>query len=437
MEFYAQLRKSMVEMGQNGLKVTKLPTVENSDEILSQINKSTESGKEKERLVVGVYVLASIYKNKLVAARSKKERNFAKQSAASHSVKSNGIEKTKNQRAKIDKLDCLSDVILESTSVQLKMAVAFFLSTKLADNVKLSLISAIVNDSDQSRTCEYISNLFLDPQQAIAKVREYIDKSDRSALSKSTEKYILCALIELSDLFRDKTYSKLAMDINSQRYIDLSTRYLSNGLIHTIAPFEPAIASFIKNSIALCSQEDERKIIHNQYRTSPVETINAVISGLPDPKKRNISRVSDKSRIFSADETYQCHKGPVGYTRDIVATYYKSGQKLYKILTYSDCLYDVIGCTTETVDSKGETVRIDELFDRIPWMDRLRLLPEFRAKVVINSTTGAELNSYTGDSSDIAVSWMNDEGYSCSKTYIMKKPKDPKIKVEETDGNDE
>lgn len=429
MDFYASLKTSI----KNGN--TKHPVPENVDAIISAIDQSTESGKEKEHLVAATYLLVNIYKTKVWAARAKNVRLYAQKAIGKKSAKiiPNNDSESKGRGFKINKLDCVSEAFTKSTSQQIKLAVALFLSSNLLESIKRDFINAIINDAKTEKSVQYIADMFVQPQEAVSKIRGYVSSVVNKPLEKSSEKYILCGLIELSELFKDKSYCKLAMKINLERYVQFVQRYHDSGLIHSIAPLIPAIQLYLETSIAQCSQDSERKILYNQFKNDPSGVINIVISGLPESsasKKKNISGVSDKSRIFNADEPYQCHKGPVGYTRDIVATYHRVGHDVYKILTYSDCLYDVIGKTTEAVDATGRVTIIEELFDRICWSDRLKLLPEFRAKVAINTISGADLNDYTGDSSDITVSWFNDDGRSCSKTFIMKKPKNIKIKTE-------
>nr|DBA13098.1 TPA: gp83-like protein [Oryctes rhinoceros nudivirus] len=437
MDFYASLKNFMAaDVAEKSNK--KLPNIDDMDIILSMIDSSMDRGKEKEFLVAASYLLAKFYKNKLWAIRSKNLKLYAKQAARAQNPKltptsssdSELSDKKPSRGFKVNKLDCITDSFSRCTSTQIKLAVAIFLSSNFVDSIRREFINTIVSDVNNEKSVEYIVEMFMHPQQSVVKVREYINSVEARGLDKSSEKYIICALIELSELLNDKSYCKLAFEVNSSRYIQLAQKYLESSLIRSIVPFEPAINKYLKTSIAQCSQSAERKIVYNQFKTDPIGAIAVVIRGLPEPKKKSLSRVSDKLRVFNPDEIYQCHKGPVGYTRDIVATYHRVGYDLYKILTYSDCLYDVIGRTTELPDQSGLVTRTDELFNKISWSDRLKLLPEFRAKVAINSISGSELNEYTGNSSDITVSWFNEDGLSCSKTFIMKKPKDVKIKNE-------
>lgn len=424
MEFYNTLRESM----SNNTKAPATP--EDADALISAIDDSHEAGKEKESLVVGTYVLASLYRSSLISARAQNLKSQVK--TQTKAIRESGSITTPlalDKRPKVERSACVPVSFLSSTSMQLKLALALFMSNKLADSMKKDFVLAIIGDSDTGKACMYISDMFADQHRSVANVRAYIDSRVRQPLTKNVEKFMLCALIELSELLHDKMYCKLALDMNSMRYRKLSMTYLESKLIHSISPFEPAIASYIQNSIARCSQDDERKTIYNQYHTSPIETMSAIMSCMPDPTKK-----ADKAREFNPETMYQCHKGPSGYTRDIVGTFFKTDNKVYKILTYSDCLYDVTGCTTTNVDlTTGQEMHTDTLFNEMPWAERLKLLPTFRAKVVVTVLSGAELNAYIGESCDITVAWFNDDARSCMKTYSMKKPRELKLKSEDSE----
>lgn len=382
-----------------------------------------------ECLVSATCLLFNIYKSRLNALRIEKLREHAKRG---HESKSRPVRERGKPADKIIKSDCVPASMIASSATQIKLAIALFLSTRLSDSMRKSLVAVVANRDDDSNA-DFLMTLFESQTTMVANIREYIQQQDAessSVLKKSNERYIICAMIELSDLLKEKIHCKLAMDINCKKYITYVQQYLDVDRIKTIVPFEPAISRYLKLSIALCSQKTELRTVHQHFLQDPKGAIDVVIRGLPSLKEKTISGVSDKGRVFNSDEVYQCHKGPPGYTRDIVATYHKFGPVLYKILTYSDCLYDVIGRTTETVDQNGFVTKIDELFDRIPWDKRLTMLSEFRAKVVITNINGDDLNNYDGESSDITVGWFNDDGLSCSKTFTMRKPKTIKIKSE-------
>lgn len=392
----------------------------------NNVDEQTSSKIKLECLVSATCLLSNIYKSRLNALRTDKLRENAKRG---HESKSRPVRERGRPAAKISKSECVPASMIVSSATQIKLAIALFLSTRLSDSMRKALVSIIANQDDDSNA-DVLMTLFESQTTMAANIREYIQKHD-AVLKKSNERYIICAMIELSELLKEQIHCRLAMDINCKKYITYIQQYLDADRIKSIVPFEPAISRYLKLSIALCSHKTERNTVHQHFLHDPKGAIDVVIRGLPSMQKKNISGVSDKGRVFNSDEVYQCHKGPPGYTRDIVATYHKFGPVLYKILTYSDCLYDVIGRTTETVDQNGFVTKIDELFDRIPWDKRLTMLSEFRAKVVITNINGDDLNNYDGESSDITVGWFNDDGLSCSKTFTMKKSKSIKIKSED------
>lgn len=416
-EFYASLKHAMVNN-------EKPPVPENRDTLLGIVDQFT--GKEKECFIIAACMLSQAYKNKLSVHRLKASKGLSKQTEDPKSVK-----RIADKQPKVSKIGSVPDNFNGCVSVPVKLALAMFLSSNFADSIKRDFMYTIINDVDNAKTASYILEMFQDPRESVAKVREYINAKDNSVtVDKNDEKYLICALIELSELLKDKACSKLALFLNALKYITFVNKYLHNGLIgSSIIPFEPLISKYVKESIALCSQESERSKIVNQFKINPRETISSITKGLP-PVARKISRALSKSCTFKPDQLYECYKGNQGYTRDIVATYHKSGLEIYKVLTYNDCLFDVLGRITETIDSSGLRTTHEEIFDKLSWSDRLDLVRDFRTKISLKPTMGSELNDYNGATSDITVSWSDDEGRYCSKTYLLKKPKDTKIKSE-------
>lgn len=432
LDFYGTLKSYMTSLvennnlngNSNATNNKPPPLPENQGSLIESIDKTT--GKEKKCFVTIGYILGALHKQKLSANRSRNMRAYVKNINAEKSVKQANHDKGQ----KVSKLDCVTSDYSECVSTPLKLAVAVFLSPNLNDSLRRDLIATIANDVNNEKSVSYIEDLFQDPSECVAKIRNYIKNFGSTTLDKSTETYLICGLIELSELLKDKSYCKLALEINLNRYVEYLSKYMHQNIIHSIAPFEPLIAKYIHESIAKCSQDAERTAINNQFKTNPIETIENIIKGLP-PLPNKLSRMSTKTFIFKPDQMYECHKGPVAYTRDIISTYYRSGNDLYKILTYNDCLFDVIGMTTESVDAtSGQKTLKEELFNKLCWSDRIKLLPAFRAKVAISSVSGSELNEYNGAPSDVTVSWIDENGLSCSKTYLLKKSKEPKIKTE-------
>lgn len=414
MDFYAKLKEAMIAN-------VAYPVPQDMAAIIDDINKNQELGREKESLVAVTYVLGATYKSKVSMARTKNLRKQTKDARENKSVKVMG--KRTESVNKVNRSECVPDECLESNNQQIKTALALFLSARLSDAIRHGFVTAILNNPTTS--AEHIVDIFEKSGESANNVREYIkSKPTMPGLDAPTTKYVICALIELSELLGDKSYCKLAMDIDAVKYGKFVQIYLDKKVIHSIVPFEPAIASYLKSSIAACEQANERQTISNQFKIQPVDTMRIIIKGLSQLATTN------KSIVFKPEEIYQCFKGQVGYTRDINFAHYPNGNTDWKVLTYSDCLYDVIGRTIDTVDVNGLVTRTNELFDNLCWSDRLKLIPEFRTKVDILPISGKDLNEYSGESSDITVSWFNDDGYSCTKTYLMKKPKDIKIKTE-------
>lgn len=419
-EYYKML-KSMPD------KATKLPKIEKDDEFIKALDKVDDL----KIPFVASYVLLNIaYKTEISSNRAK----TIKQNIHSNRVESdasNGKSKSDNDQSsspnskndanapsKLSKLDFIPSYFNSCTSPAIKIAVALFLKPSCAEPLKRDFVVSILNEKSPQHNVGNVIDVCR--QQSIGEIRAYIKETQNLKTTDKQRKQLVCALVDASEILRDRSCAKLAICISNKGYLSLINTYVERGRFKHIIPFEPLINLYVKESIAKFTQDDERMKIHNQFSVNPMTTIKDVIAGLPPPPQSlncvNTNKIS-KSWVACAEQTFQIYKGLPNYTKDLNSTYHIENGRRYRIITYNDCLYDVIGYS---YDSKDGSTPIAEIFDKMSWSDRLNVI-RFRTKILVDEIKGSEINDYHGNSADITISWFDDNDISCSKTLTFKK----------------
>lgn len=446
------------------LRSNKKPSMpDNPDELLRIISQHpNDCG--LEYFVTGAFILLNTYKLRLAASRAKNLRLHKKnkvdvQALTRHNPKSAAVEivnddedDDNNKTTKISRLDCVSNQFAECNSTPIKIALALFLTFnfnnfKISNLLRREFITALMYDEniEKVNVIEMCSSSDANNviRAYIKKTRTNIMNADNMStrtINNPNEKWVLCGLIMLSELLNDKSCSKLGMDINPSRYLKFVYQYLQQGYVSSITPFEPVINKYIHETIPLRSKITERAKILNQFKMNAHDTIEKLILSLSSTLSTNNKQPGSRLNSingnghnnhnsnanvekFSYNEMYECYKGAPGYTSHIVVTFHKSGKDIYKILTYNDCLFDVLGKITTNNDGGEHTTT--SLYEHMPWSKRLALLEdEYRTKIALCTLKGSELNNYNDSVSvDITVSWQDENKRMCLTTYQFKKPK--------------
>nr|AKH40369.1 putative gp83-like protein [Kallithea virus] len=399
----------------NGLKS---PKMENNEEFITTLDRVEDDFKIP---FISTYVLINnAYRHELSSNRAKSIKQNI------HAIREAKDVKIRTEvTAKVNKFEFIPSHFYTCSSKAIKVAVALFLRPAYTETLKRDFIFSLLNHHSKTHTVSDVIDLC---QKTIGDVRAFIKTVGNLNTTEKQRKQLICGLIECSELLRDRLCSKLAISVSLNGYISLISLYLKHGHLKNVIPFEPLINLYVKESIAKCTQEEERVKILNQFKVDPVATIDDVIKGLP-PAPNKVSNSSTKSCVFKPDQNYQYYKGAPNYTRDIITTYHIEHGRRYRIQTYNDCLYDVLGYTLEAPNfleathsptTNGISAIEHEIYDRMSWSDRLNLI-RFRTKIRIEDAKGSELNDYHGNSTDITISWFDDNEISCSKTISLKK----------------
>lgn len=342
----------------------------------------------KKQFVCFTAVLTVMYRQKTVQNRK----------ISLLEMKSNpkAIKSPNRTHSNLSRTAVVSDVLKQCKSNAAKSAIAMFCLLQYKETIRRDVLFAILLDSFDSVTD--IVKLVTDNVKAI---KEAVH--GRTTCSEECRKSLIRTLLETSDVLRDRSFSKLAMAVHPKMYLLAVKYYIEKNQFASIYPYDALMNNYIQTCIASKSQASEREKIVNQFEVNACAIVENMIGSLPD---RNES--SAKTVKFEDGRIYHVFEGPANFPRYLNHTYKKFDGKYYQIVTYKDCLYDVIG--TE-----------DELFCNKTWPERLNSI-DYSAKIIIETKTGAELNEYSGNAT-LAACWMEDNRIHCNYYTFMRRDK--------------
>lgn len=315
-------------------------------------------------------------------------------------IKSNpkALKSPSRSHSNLSRTAVVPEVFKQCKSNAAKSAIAMFCLLPYKETIRRDVLFAVLYDSDSFGSVDDLVKLATDSVKAI---KEAI--YGRTSCTEECRKSLIRTLLETSDVLRDKSFSKLAMSVHPKMYLLAVKFYIEKNQFASICPYDALINKYIQTCIASKSQASEREKIVNQFEVNACAIVENMISGLPE---RNES--STKSVKFEEGRTYYVFEGPINFPRDLTYTYKKVNGKFYQIVTYKDCLYDVIG--TE-----------DELFCNKTWPERLDSI-DYSAKIIIEKRAGSELNEYNGNAT-LATAWTEDNRFHCKHYTFVHREK--------------
>lgn len=305
--------------------------------------------------------------------------------------------KSLKSRGKINggmsRIEFVPEVFKQCKSNAAKSAIAMFCLPPYKEAIRRDVLFAILQDGFDS-----VSDVIELAKDNFKNIKDAI--RDKTFCSEDARRSLIRTMLETSDVLRDKSYSKLAMSIHPTLYMEKLTTNAKKKTYASICPYDALINKYIQTCIASKSQASEREKIINQFKVNAVAIVANMIASLSDEND------TVKSVKFDDRRKYYVFEGPVNFPRDLTYTYKNCGGKYHQIVTYKDCLYDVIG--TE-----------DELFSNKTWQERLDSI-DYTAKIIIQEMTGAELNAYNGNAT-LATAWMEDTRFHCKHYTFIKR----------------
>lgn len=385
---------------------------ENPIEIANYMDKDCKSLKIS---VVSFYTL--LYNSHRFKVIAKRKKTLDENRGNRVGAKKLANASTAAGKDKTNRIDTIPQYFIECTSPAAKIALILFALVGYSESLKRKLIYAILNGSmDTMDISEVIELCQKNPED----VRKYLANAKLTDIADHLVKSLIKAFIEIAELLKEKSCSKLALEIGQNEYIEILKQYMDNYKIHSTCPCDAIIEKYLKDCVPSLQQKDERKKIYKEFVIDRY-VISKLAAQLPQPKvsTNTTSSTNNKACLFNDDDQFQIYEGPLNYTKHIVTSFVKHGGKTHKIQTFNDSLYDVIGSESDELIDDLTGKPKTELYTRNSWRDRLNMIP-YRTKVSIKDVSGKQLNEFTG-SAAVTVSWMDQDGFNCMKTYSFQK----------------
>lgn len=354
------------------------------------------------------------------------------------------------EQSRQNRIDCIPTEMYACTSPMAKVAVAMFMFKNVADQrIKKQMICTLStepakfgikdlvelyrtyrNDGVLKKTFNVGSN--------VGELEEFYDTlGDASEMFCGT---LMRAFLEISDLTRERVYSKFAFDMSYRLYIETLGRYVDNVKFHTITPFEPLMRSYLANNVSKVMKNDEMRKITNYFDHNVADAFKFLSTktsylGELEKKKKNavviaatkddknlknidtslLAQQQQQKHVFDENVRYEVYIGQPNYLKDLIFTFYEHGDRCYKISMYKDCLYDVY-CYQSKEKSNG--IENGGAFNDMPWSKRLQLIP-IRMRVHISEYSGADLNTLSRSfNGTITASYKDEEkDHYCMDTH--------------------
>lgn len=357
----------------------------------------------KQALPIFCAVLTNSYKSAINDNRRK----------ALKSIKTDGSYKKRPTQVKIQRENTIPDEYRKCKSPTAMAAVTMFcLYSEKTQIRKCALMTALNGDF---KTVNEVLKMCADPKSVLAN-QQYLE------YGQDAYPRIIQTLMECAELTKDKSPAKLAMDLDEEAYIKAVGHYLDRKTLKTMYPFEPMRLKYLKECVGQMFMKMEHDKLTNQHKIDPHRTIKFLLENVYHAtcKSAHAAQLTRKTRSvgvkFDLDKVYQVFVGPINYQSNLMITNYVLKGRVYRIATYNDCLYDVIGSHLE--DHTGQDQNADSrIYNSLSWPDRLELIP-YRAKIKLRSMTGEDLNEFQGHAM-LTISWMED-GLENSKTFEVR-----------------
>lgn len=391
-----------------------------ADKTLWNSNKNATNRFDKQGLhyeasyAVTFMILSNEYRTVLTDQRKLHSQKTAK------NMKSGNFKARTEPSQKIEKKDTLPKYMLNMTQKGVKLAVCSFLISQ--DSIRRPLLLAINSDRDM-QTVSKVLNICEKP---IGEIKEYIATITKNDVSWQ-HKAIINALLVVSHLLKSASSSKLAYEICEDMYKKSIYDFICLGAKNPLTNkevYEPIIALYIKSHIAPVAQQAERAVINSQIKTSLQGCLQKIFKAF---EKVAEEAAASKVSVLDGDQQYDYYYASNNFARDIVTTYREVNDVRYQISLFHECLFDVHGSTYK----EGKNV-VQELFDHIPWSERLEKLP-MATKINLHNADGQTILRDLPGGCDVMVSWMDKTtNLSYSKTIHLKKRP---VKKSEDDNN--
>nr|AHW98271.1 GrBNV_gp83-like protein [Nilaparvata lugens endogenous nudivirus] len=344
-----------------------------------------------------VFTTSSVYLNSLLKQRSVQNRaNGGVKRQQSPTPQQQVTSKTSADNSRISVIPA---ALLTNDSTIIQISVMVFCLTNVKDSFKRDLIFCMLENRITFNDIQSMLNAFADHNVLRENVASEVGKLQYRP---ETVKSMVRILLETSDILRDKSYAKLAMTVDGNIYtaqlLDSTygkpnstntTHYIKN-----VAPYEPLFSRYISYCVAPKHQTETRIKLYKQFAVNRYDIVVNAINELPPFVQTTTSKKTPGTRLDSFDDntTYYVYESKVNFMKLLGYSEYPHNGKNYMVLTYNDCIFDVLG---------------DTLFGKT-WQERLDEIPG-PAKIRLEKRTGEELNNYKANNCMLGVSWLEND----------------------------
>lgn len=461
----------------------KLPEL--NEELLENLEQADRERCFKKGFVGVLSYMITLTKEKSSQQRKETiiEKNAAGQTTTTTttatSKDSNKKNESSNNLVSLTKINSVPKALRRCTSRTVKAALAMFCTQGAAsDSFRRDFLLAIIKDQfrDVADITEYMRERTDELKSRVEKCvkMEHVggsggggggrlnvndvatDNEDGSGGGETTESRngvpvidkkklsgIIKCLLEVSDIMREKSYSKLAIVVDrnicvsvllnctigrpsgasvaERKIVDaVETSLISDRLdrhpFKTICPYEGLINLYVNECIPKKRQSEERSsITRNKFHVNPYATVLDMVKELPRIESFDGSSSSSSSssggsgddrkkksgsggRIrFNPKTLYHVYVNESNFVRHLIHTFTRYNGKIYFVITYRDCLFDVIGHDDESGQNR-------QLYYDKTWQERLDSLPG-PTRIILHEKHGNELNDYS-ERAVMGISWM-------------------------------
>lgn len=445
-------------------KGTRVPVPTNAAELIRRIETdSIEMPRSelpvsfKEAFTVTTYLMWLSYRNKMreqrkAIAASSLQALAGRKRSHDGERKLNGndggdADQTVTVKSeKVTKLNCVPEYARNCRSGVIRAAATLFclsgsnFAAQLAgarDSVKLRAFLQALYAEDGLTTGETVERIL---GMSRNELRQIPMPGPEVPYSEQTQGLLVQTLMELSETLADKSYGKLAAALNEEAYIKLTRVYITHGVCGSVYPYEHLFQRYLKECVAPKRVEQEQKMIMKQFAVDPKSIITFILDEIEEAGQRREKKRAKRSTgaaeanaVFVDNEKYEVFRGPINYRNDLVMRNVRHGDRFFWVITYNDCLYDVIGSSVDPNTANGQSEQNDaeqaqtpsftgkqrdmRVYNHLPWSARLKLLP-YRGKIGLQKMTGENLNRFQGSAS-LTVSWM-ENGYETNRTVNVR-----------------
>lgn len=364
-------------------------------------------------------------------------------------LKQRRINKTANTNGeshektnKLLKLEPFIDLVKENfskcTSLPVLSAIAIFCTHTFDKNIRLNILFNVLNSNPDFNTVPKLIDI-IEESCVNDTLKEQLSR--QIIVNNQYKKIIthLCTLI--ADVRNEKTYAKLAFNIDKLSYVKYFEKNNSTGKYGAL---EPLITEYITKFVPIVDQTLRKVEIRDGLQINSMQTIDNMVKHVRDFYINENKQLNDKKEIANNIKSsstnnkvktnkkshklddiqnnveYTIYEGSLNFTSHLKLGTYTNGNISYVVETLHSCIFNVFGYTQNFDNRTVQTVFIKE-----DWERRLNMLKSFRTIVPIEKMMGSDLKQYLMNldgAKSVYITWVDDSSLNSMIYQTKRKP---------------